>query len=304
MANADFIQDYVIYEETLDSTEVIKQLASQKSHRVIVSHVYSASNIHIQIVENLPRLDKLMDDLENVYLGLGASVYDMPESYILVGRICASVFPLDKNWHRCQIQSIYPSRKQAYVTFIDYGGHATVSYTDIKFLAKEFEKLPAQAILARLANVKTSAEWGEKEINYFLNRVMGKCLLAEIIGYNDIRVSVDLFDFTTQDNGDCKAGTKIHINSRVVMDGFGTHYDETQEIEVFFNGITLFIILKSQCTKFKLFNIRNILNFTLQANILIRIEHELRFSSSYARGFAVIKNNENVFILISIIKNH
>ena len=246
MSNANFIQDYIIYRNKIDSSQVIEQMAQKKSHEVIVSHVYSASNFQIQLVENVDALNQLMDDLDGVYNGIGASIYDMPDSFIRTGHMCAAVFPTDKNWHRGLIQTLYGDRREASVIFIDYGGYALVPFQDIKFLAKEFKDLPAQAINAKLFNVKTQNNWGVKEVNYFLNRVINKTLLADIIGFNDGSVSIELFEVTTKDNKGCLAGTKINLNQRVVMDGFATKYTEVEDIEVILNTLNLFLKIKFQ----------------------------------------------------------
>jgi hypothetical protein len=41
-----------------------------------------------------------------------------------------------------------------------------------------------------------------------------------------------VFETTTEDHDGCPTGTRIHLNSRIVMDGFGVKYDESKDIEV------------------------------------------------------------------------
>ncbi len=79
---------------------------------------------------------------------------DMPVEYVHVGRLCATVFPADKNWHRANITGVSPETKQARVQFIDYGGETLVPIKSLKFLDKRFVSLPVQAINARFANVR------------------------------------------------------------------------------------------------------------------------------------------------------
>ncbi len=71
LANAKSIQEYVLYNQDVDSTAVLKKLASAKTHKIIVSNVVNPSNIQIQLLENVDNLNKLMEDLEVVYCGLG-----------------------------------------------------------------------------------------------------------------------------------------------------------------------------------------------------------------------------------------
>lgn len=71
LANARSIQDYVLYNQDIDSSAVMKKFASAKTHKIIVSNVVNPSNIQIQLLENVDNLNKLMEDLEVVYCGLG-----------------------------------------------------------------------------------------------------------------------------------------------------------------------------------------------------------------------------------------
>jgi hypothetical protein len=57
--------------ELSDSDDVLIKLATNKSHKIIVSNVVNPCNIQVQLAENINALNTLMMDLEEVYYGLG-----------------------------------------------------------------------------------------------------------------------------------------------------------------------------------------------------------------------------------------
>lgn len=231
-ATAKFMQDYVLYNKDIDSMSVLKKLASKKTHKIIVSNVADPSCIQIQLVENTYGLNKLMDDLEEVYCGLGASNFNMPMDYILHGHLCAAIYPGDKNWHRCRITGVFRETQQARVAFIDYGGDSLVPISGLKFLSSQFCYLPVQAVNARFFNIKkTGKKWPRDIINYLLNRVVGKELTAEVIGFNDGFVSLDISNYVSQATNSKTETTKVNLNTRIIQDGFGMGYDEKNDVE-------------------------------------------------------------------------
>ena len=61
---------------------------------------------------------------------------------------------------------------------------------------------------------------------------------ANILGViNNQTFCLDLYERTKQDNLTCPAGTRIHINNRVIQDGFGESCDDTKEPGVNINAI-------------------------------------------------------------------
>lgn len=56
----------------------------------------------------------------------------------------------DGAWYRAIIRRASPVKKEAEVTFIDYGNQDTVSYSNIRPLDPKFRSLPGQAQDARL----------------------------------------------------------------------------------------------------------------------------------------------------------
>jgi staphylococcal nuclease domain-containing protein 1 len=56
----------------------------------------------------------------------------------------------DGSWYRAKIRRASPQKKEAEVTFIDYGNKDAVSFADIRPLDPKFRALPGQAHDARL----------------------------------------------------------------------------------------------------------------------------------------------------------
>lgn len=56
----------------------------------------------------------------------------------------------DGSWYRAKIRRASPVKKEAEVTFIDYGNQDTVGFKDIRPLDPKFRSLPGQAHDARL----------------------------------------------------------------------------------------------------------------------------------------------------------
>lgn len=59
----------------------------------------------------------------------------------------------DGSWYRAKIRRSSPIKKEAEITFIDYGNQETVRFSDIRPLDNRFRALPGQAQDARLRYV-------------------------------------------------------------------------------------------------------------------------------------------------------
>lgn len=56
----------------------------------------------------------------------------------------------DGAWYRAKIRRVSPVKREAEVTFIDYGNQDTIGFADIRPLDRKFQTLPGQAHDARL----------------------------------------------------------------------------------------------------------------------------------------------------------
>ena len=56
----------------------------------------------------------------------------------------------DGQWYRAKVRKSSAVKKEAQVTFIDYGNEDTISFSDIRPLDQRFRSLPGQAHEARM----------------------------------------------------------------------------------------------------------------------------------------------------------
>jgi staphylococcal nuclease domain-containing protein 1 len=73
-----------------------------------------------------------------------------PSGFVPKGGDLVSAKFSDGAWYRARIRRASPVKKEAEVTFIDYGNQDTVAYSNIRPLDAKFRSLPGQAHDARL----------------------------------------------------------------------------------------------------------------------------------------------------------
>jgi hypothetical protein len=210
-------------------------LKSINKHTILISLVSKQCILKFQLYRNVPQLDALMNELEKQYYGIGASTVSMPDEYLVSGRLCVGVCPLEEDWHRCEIVHVYVKRKKVKLYFIGYGGEAEVDFDKVKFLRREFGVLPVQAMNTKLANVNLRPN--ETLKNYMLSRVTNKPLLATITGVIDDDVfCLEIVDVHT---------SPVSLNARIILDGHGESCDDTKR-----SGVTnTFFIYSFKCDK-------------------------------------------------------
>ena len=78
-----------------------------------------------------------------------------PPSFTPKGGDLVSAKFSDGSWYRAKVRRSSPLKKEAEVTFIDYGNQDTVAFKDIRPLDPKFRSLPGQAHDARLRYVES-----------------------------------------------------------------------------------------------------------------------------------------------------
>jgi hypothetical protein len=206
-------------------------LKNQKSS-VIVSNIIDPCYFQIQLEENSSDLENLMEKLENVYCGFGASIYDMCEEDLKVDRLCAATFHKDKNWHRCKIVKYDEALKRVKVFYLDYGGYDLVDLKNVKFLDKEFAKWPIQILDAKCHNLKKPShiEWNENIIKYMLMKVQSVFLTVKLMGtLNEKNLelfSLEILHKTKYNKLPNQRVKNFTLNMQFVKDGFAEIYEE------------------------------------------------------------------------------
>lgn len=91
-------------------------------------------------------LEKLMRDFSLHH----RSAPPVPSNFVPEGGQLVSAKFSDGSWYRAKIRRASPIKKEAEVTFIDYGNQDTVSFSNIRPLDPKFRSLAGQAHEARL----------------------------------------------------------------------------------------------------------------------------------------------------------
>jgi len=150
---------------------------------VIISDVRTANGLSFSVqilnTEGIAALEKLMRDFSLHHRSPSAAPPNFsPKS----GDLVSAKFS-DGAWYRAKIRRASAIKKEAEVTFIDYGNHDVVSFSNIRPLDPKFRSLPGQAHEARLSFVKLvgpESEYYAEAIERFRSLCEGRKLVANI----------------------------------------------------------------------------------------------------------------------------
>jgi staphylococcal nuclease domain-containing protein 1 len=98
------------------------------------------------VITGIASLEKLMRDFSLHHKNNPA----VPAGFAPKGGDLVSAKFSDGQWYRARIRRSSPVKKEAEVTFIDYGNQDTVLFSNIRPLDPRFRSLPGQAHEARL----------------------------------------------------------------------------------------------------------------------------------------------------------
>ncbi|CAG5123076.1 unnamed protein product, partial [Candidula unifasciata] len=187
---------------------------SAKYIDLYVSYVISPDIFWIQLrgLETTVALEDLMDEIEKVYRGKHLPPgYEMTTSLAKPGMICAAIFPEDGHWYRAIITEV---KDQLYeVCYVDYGNVCSVSISSLRLLKTKFLKFPAQAIRARLSNIKpVDGVWRVNSKLRLLDLCREKPLVGFVTSIKDGVISLCLTDTNNEYD--------IHINDVFVSEGY------------------------------------------------------------------------------------
>ncbi|RZF39978.1 hypothetical protein LSTR_LSTR002381 [Laodelphax striatellus] len=157
----------------------------------------------------------MMKDLHEFYTRY-ESKYVMPEVTVRPRQLCACVFGEgnDEKWHRASILSCSKDHYKVTVEYIDYGTTLVVNRSILRFLHKDFSKLPRQAIKGRLLSVYPPVgckDWPYASNQYLQMLTSSRRLMLEVVNQHDNLIEGFLYDT----NGD----EDILINDELVNSG-------------------------------------------------------------------------------------
>ncbi|TEB38403.1 transcription factor [Coprinellus micaceus] len=149
---------------------------------IIISDVRTSNfgfSVQILNTEGIASLEKLMRDFSLHHKGAIAS----PAGFVpRNGELVSAKFS-DGAWYRAKIRRSSPIKKEAEVTFIDYGNQDTIAFSNIRPLDQKFRSLAGQAHDARLSFVKLpkpDSEYYFEAIERFRSLCEGRKLVANI----------------------------------------------------------------------------------------------------------------------------
>jgi len=150
---------------------------------VIVSDVRMKNGFQFSVqvlnTEGIAALEKLMREFSIHHRGSVSS----PPGFVPKGGDLVSAKFSDGAWYRAKIRRASPVKKEAEVTFIDYGNQDTVSFSNIRPLDAQFRSLPGQAQDARLSFIKfpdPESEYFYEAVDRFRSICEGRKLVANI----------------------------------------------------------------------------------------------------------------------------
>ncbi|EAU91580.2 transcription factor [Coprinopsis cinerea okayama7 len=150
---------------------------------IIISDVRTRNNfgfsVQILNTEGIASLEKLMRDFS---LHHRSPIASPPGFTPKNGDLVSAKFS-DGAWYRAKIRRASPIKKEAEVTFIDYGNQDTVSFSNIRPLDPKFRSLPGQAHDARLSFVKLpkhDSDYYTEAVERFRSLCEGRKLIANV----------------------------------------------------------------------------------------------------------------------------
>ncbi|KXN85362.1 hypothetical protein AN958_11462 [Leucoagaricus sp. SymC.cos] len=150
---------------------------------VIISDVRTKNglNFSVQVLntEGIASLEKLMKEFSLHHSGAVTA----PPGFVPKGGDFVSAKFSDGAWYRAKVRRASPVKKEAEVTFIDYGNQDTVPFSNIRPLDPKFRTLPGQAQDARLSFVKLVGEESEyhaEAVDRFRSLCEGRKFIANI----------------------------------------------------------------------------------------------------------------------------
>lgn len=150
---------------------------------VIVSDVRTNNgfsfSVQILNTEGIASLETLMREFSIHH----RSPISSPPGFVPKGGDLVSAKFSDGAWYRAKIRRASPIKKEAEVTFIDYGNQDTVAFSNIRPLDPKFRSLPGQAHDARLSFIKLAGpdtDYYAEAIDRFRSICEGRKLVANI----------------------------------------------------------------------------------------------------------------------------
>ncbi|KAJ8306560.1 hypothetical protein KUTeg_017105 [Tegillarca granosa] len=137
--------------------------------KVYTSVVESPSKFYVQLADNEQTLNKVTEDLQQLYANCGDC--DLVMDPVLVGNVCCSKYSEDGAWYRAMVQSVNDSKVT--VLFVDYGNEDEVEKSAVKTVKQELAVIPPLAYKCSLHGITPAdGSWSDDAIAKFESLTM------------------------------------------------------------------------------------------------------------------------------------
>lgn len=165
--------------DKIEPAKLPSTIVPKDSIRVFVTEVHNPNRFWYHIGDNVGKIDDMMNEIESYYAQQTRDEWRLKPGNARKGFYCMAKY--HGQWHRAQIVSEYEHNKLK-VFYIDYGTVALVELKDLKYMAKIFSDVPAQAMRASMAYVKpVNHRWTRDASWSLLSLVYEKLLYAYVV---------------------------------------------------------------------------------------------------------------------------
>ncbi|XP_053692009.1 uncharacterized protein LOC128740491 [Sabethes cyaneus] len=213
--------------DKIDEPKVPDSMVPKQTLQIFVTEVHNPNRFWFHIGGCVEKIDELMNDIETFYGHLEREEWRMAASNVVVGMYCVAKFL--GLWHRARIVTEY-AHNRVKVFYIDYGTVAELELKDIKYMAKCFATLPAQAMRASLAYVKpVNHKWTRDSSWSLLSLVYEKILYAYVVDVDRASNVVDVVLIDTSGQQDCVINQQLFVKGHAIWEDDLHYKDKSTE---------------------------------------------------------------------------
>ncbi|XP_058820205.1 tudor domain-containing protein 5-like isoform X2 [Topomyia yanbarensis] len=209
--------------DVIEEAKLPDTIVPKHSVQIFVTEVHNPNRFWYHMGDSAEKIDEMMNEIEAFYSHLGHSEWRVQATNVVVGFYCVAKFL--GLWHRAKIISEYVHNRVK-VFYIDYGTVAELELKDVKFMAKCFAKLPAQAMRASLAYIKpVNHRWTRDAAWSLLSLVYEKILYAYVINIDRQANVMDVVLLDTSGAQDIVINQQLFVKGHAIWED-NMHYKD------------------------------------------------------------------------------
>nr|XP_029728400.1 tudor domain-containing protein 5 isoform X2 [Aedes albopictus] len=214
--------------DTIERQQIAPEIVPRQSVQMFVTEVHNPHRFWYHMGENANKIDELMNEIDDYYSHLERQEWRLTPSSVAVGLYCVAKF--SNMWHRAKIVSDLMHNKVK-VFYIDYGTVSEVELKEVKFMAKCFSSMPAQAMRASLAYVKPVGHRWTRDASWsLLSLVYEKILYAYVVDVDREENFLDVVLIDTTGNKDNIVNQQMFIKGHAIWEDDVPYKDKSKII--------------------------------------------------------------------------